>query len=93
MRVHHFTGGCCVFTVPRLCEPAFMIVGCLQKGNTVASQLPSAVARQQEEARYVLLKTVGSITYLALQGLALRGHVEGKVNLSQDISGQDQESA
>lgn len=31
---------------------------CAQKGNTVASQLSSAVARQQEEARYGLMKIV-----------------------------------
>uniref|UniRef100_A0A3Q3EIY1 DUF4371 domain-containing protein n=2 Tax=Kryptolebias marmoratus TaxID=37003 RepID=A0A3Q3EIY1_KRYMA len=57
----------------------------VQKGNTVASQLSSAVARQQEEARYRLSKIVGSIKYLARQGLALRGHVEEKSNLSQHL--------
>lgn len=54
-----------------------------QKGNTVASQLSSAVARQEEEARHELLKIVGSIKFLAWQGLALRGHVERKGYLSQ----------
>lgn len=56
-----------------------------QKENTVASQLSSAVARQQEEARYGLLKIVGSIKYLDRQGLAPRGHVEEKGNLSQHL--------
>ena len=56
-----------------------------QKGNTIASQLSSAVARQQEEARYGLMKIVGSIKYLAGQGLALQGHVEEKGNLSQHL--------
>ena len=56
-----------------------------QKGNTIASQLSSAVARQQEEARYGLMKIVGSIKYLARQGLPLRGHVEEKGNLSQHL--------
>lgn len=41
------------------------------EGNIVASQLPSVVARQQEEARHALLKIVGSIKYLARQWLAL----------------------
>ncbi|XP_051797058.1 zinc finger MYM-type protein 1-like [Acanthochromis polyacanthus] len=56
-----------------------------QKGSTVASQLSSAVARQQEEARNGLSKIVGSIKYLARQGLALRDHVEEKGNLSQHL--------
>lgn len=53
------------------------------QGNNVASQLSSAVARQQEEARNGLSKIVGSIKYLARQVLAVRGHVEEKGNLSQ----------
>lgn len=56
-----------------------------QKGNTIGSQLSSAVARQQEEARNGLTKIVGSIKYLARQGLALRGHVEDRGNLSQHL--------
>jgi len=58
---------------------------CAHKGNSVTSQLSSAVARQQEEGRYGLMKIVGSIKYLARQGLALRGHVEQKGNLSQHL--------
>lgn len=46
-----------------------------QKGNTVASKLSSAAARQQEEPRYGLSKIAASIKYLAQQGLALPGHV------------------
>uniref|UniRef100_A0A087XAH7 DUF4371 domain-containing protein n=1 Tax=Poecilia formosa TaxID=48698 RepID=A0A087XAH7_POEFO len=36
--------------------------------------LSSAVAKQQEEAQYFLQNVLGSVMYLARQGLAIRGH-------------------
>lgn len=42
-----------------------------QETNHIASQLSSVVSRPQEEARNALLKIVGCIQYLALQGIAL----------------------
>lgn len=52
------------------------------EGNTVAPQLSSVVARQQEDAKHALLKIVGSIKFLAQQGLALRCHAQEMENLS-----------
>ncbi|XDV25481.1 hypothetical protein PO909_029397 [Leuciscus waleckii] len=54
-----------------------------QEANPVDSQLSSAWAKQQDNARHCLKNIVSSVQYLARQGLALRGHATQDGNLFQ----------
>lgn len=54
-----------------------------QEANPVDSQLSSAWAKQQDNARHCLKNIVSSVQYLARLGLALRGHETQDWNLFQ----------
>ena len=54
-----------------------------QERSPIDTQLSSAWAQQQDDARHCLQNIVGSIQYLARQGIALRGHETQDSNLFQ----------
>ncbi|KAF3859849.1 hypothetical protein F7725_000104 [Dissostichus mawsoni] len=54
-----------------------------QEATPIDTILSSAWAKQQEDARHCLLNIVGSIQYLARQGVALQGHETQDGNLFQ----------
>lgn len=66
---------------------------CSQEGTPVDAQLSSALARQQENGRYCLQSIVGSIKFLARQGLALRGHSDDEGNFYQHLKHKAKEDA
>lgn len=64
-----------------------------QKGKEVNAVLSTAFSKQQEEASYCLQNVVGSVMYLARQGLALRGHDLKDGNLVQLLKFKSKDDA
>lgn len=64
---------------------------CSQEGTH--AQLSSALTRQQENGRHCLQSIVGSIQFLARQGLAFRGHSDNEGNFYQLLKHKAKEDA
>lgn len=54
-----------------------------RQGQDVSKMISAKHAQEKTDARICLIKIIESVRYLAVQGLALRGHLEEKSNFSE----------
>jgi hypothetical protein len=53
------------------------------RGENVVAQLDVQKQRDTQNNRAALLKILSSLQYLAMQGIAIRGHTDGESNLNR----------